>query len=158
VFNRKTENSEQPWYGDGVSFSCTQCGNCCTGPSGYVWFDDDEAQAMAEHLGIDTMTFLREYASKALGRWTLAEVRRGKLYDCIFLKENQEGKRFCSIYPVRPTQCRTWPFWPSNMKSRKAWDAAAESCPGMRNPDTFGPNFVPVDQIRITMQRNPDHL
>ena len=27
-----------PWYADGLSFECTMCGNCCTGPPGAVWF------------------------------------------------------------------------------------------------------------------------
>ena len=45
------------WYADGLRFKCTQCGNCCTGGPGYVWFDDDEAQAMADQLGIEKREF-----------------------------------------------------------------------------------------------------
>jgi len=157
VFNQKDKTSE-PWFGDGLSFSCTQCGNCCTGPSGYVWFSDEEAQAMADYLGLDVHAFLRKYAQRAMGRWTLGEVRNGRDYDCVFLEEMGDGRRGCSIYPVRPTQCRTWPFWPSNMKSRRAWEAAAKTCPGMRRPDERGENFVPVDQIRVMMAENPDAL
>jgi len=71
-------------------------------------------------------------------------------YDCIFLKEidppaqpaSKQGKlesaevlpmkrRGCSIYPVRPLQCRTWPFWHGNLASRQAWDLASKKCPGM---------------------------
>ena len=38
------------------------------------------------------------------------------MYDCVFLKEDPErGRKTCSIYPVRPLQCRTWPFWPENL-------------------------------------------
>ena len=157
VFEKK-DNEKTPWFGDGLSFSCTQCGNCCTGPSGYVWFDDDEAQAMADHLGLDVHAFLHKYAAKALGRWTLGEVRRDGQYDCVFLNETEDGKRGCSIYPVRPTQCRTWPFWPSNTKSRRAWEASAKTCPGMRDPDARGENFVPIERIRIIMAENPEHL
>ena len=32
------------WYEDGLRFSCSQCGNCCTGPPGAVWFTDNEGQ------------------------------------------------------------------------------------------------------------------
>jgi hypothetical protein len=158
VIDDQNDNDKQPWIGEGVSFNCTQCGNCCTGPSGYVWFDEDEAQAMAAHLGMDVRSFHQRYARRALGRWTLEEEKRGRGYDCVFLKETDEGKRVCSIYPVRPTQCRTWPFWPSNMKSRRAWEASAKSCPGMREPDATGEHFVPIDKIRVIMAKNPEHL
>ena len=45
--------------------------------------------------------------------------------DCVFLKDNK-----CSVYEGRPTQCRTWPFWPEVMKP-KAWRRdVVEFCPG----------------------------
>lgn len=41
-----------------------------------------------------------------------------------------EGKQ-CSVYEARPTQCRTWPFWPENMDA-KTWDEDVVSyCPGV---------------------------
>ena len=40
------------WYADGLRFSCTQCGNCCTGPPGAVWFNEDEGKAMADKVGV----------------------------------------------------------------------------------------------------------
>lgn len=113
---------------------------------------------MADYLGITLQAFHDRYAHRALRRWTLNEVRRNAAYDCVFLREDADGKRGCSIYPVRPTQCRTWPFWPSNLKSRSAWESSAQSCPGMRNPDARGEHFVPIEQIRVTMAKNPHHL
>ena len=159
VISTTDNDTKEPWYGDGLSFSCTQCGNCCTGPSGYVWFDEDEAREMADYLKIDIAEFYSKYTAKALGRRTLGEVRRDKkTYDCVFLVETGAGKRVCGVYPVRPVQCRTWPFWPSNLKSRRAWDAAAESCPGMRHPEARGPGFVPIEEVRVRLAENPDHL
>ncbi len=158
MFDPNNDNGDTPWFGDGLSFNCTQCGNCCTGPSGYVWFSDEEAQAMADHVGMDVRSFHQRYARRAMGRWTLEEVRNGRGYDCVFLQENDEGKRVCSIYPVRPTQCRTWPFWPSNVRSRADWEASAKSCPGMRVPDARGEHFVPIEQVRVIMAENPEHL
>ena len=35
------------WYAEGLRFGCTQCGNCCTGPPGAVWFTAEEGRAMA---------------------------------------------------------------------------------------------------------------
>lgn len=47
--------------------------------------------------------------------------------DCIFL----EGGNRCGTYEARPEQCRTWPFWPENMKA-KTWRREIETyCPGV---------------------------
>ena len=40
---------------------------------------------------------------------------------CIFL--NPIGQ--CSIYDVRPIQCRTYPFWPSILKNKQTWEDEA---------------------------------
>ena len=50
--------SKQEWYKDGLAFQCTQCGNCCTGPPGAVWFNDKEAEEMAAELGMDIDDFM----------------------------------------------------------------------------------------------------
>ena len=113
---------------------------------------------MADYLGMDVRSFYQQYARRAMGRWTLEEEKNGRDYDCVFLKENEDGKRTCSIYPVRPTQCRTWPFWSSNMKNRRGWEMGAKTCPGMRDPGARGEHFVPVEQIRVIMASNPEHL
>ena len=48
-------------------------------------------------------------------------------YDCVFL----DGKtRKCTVYEARPRQCRTWPFWDSNVRTPEAWEATCEVCPG----------------------------
>ncbi|MFK7788399.1 MAG: YkgJ family cysteine cluster protein, partial [Phycisphaeraceae bacterium] len=75
--------------------------------------------------------------------------------DCTFF--DSVGRK-CTIYSVRPGQCRTWPFWSSNMKNRRGWEMSAETCPGMRAPDARGEHFVPVEKIRVIMDSNPDHL
>src|SRR5260370_17938696 len=41
----------EPWYKDGLRFTCTMCGDCCTGEPGYVWVDDDDLAAIADFLG-----------------------------------------------------------------------------------------------------------
>ena len=147
------------WYDAGLRFSCTQCGNCCTGGPGYVWFDEAEARAMAAELNLEVREFYQRYARRKVGRWTLEEVRiaRGK-YDCIFLERDERGRGKCSIYHVRPTQCRTWPFWASNLKSPRQWAVAAEGCPGMTLPGGTAGNFVPVEKIRVELAKNPKGL
>ena len=140
----------QPWYGDGLKFSCAQCGNCCTGPTGYVWFSPEEAKAMAQHLALDPATFRRRYAHKVDGQWSLNEHKTQHGYDCVFLNRTAEGKALCGIYDVRPTQCRTWPFWTENTATPSYWRNAAKKCPGIDHG-----TFYPADQIRIILERNP---
>ena len=138
------------WYADGLSFECTQCGNCCTGPPGYVWFNDAEAAAMADYLGLEEREFRRRFARRKFHRWTLDEVRTPPgQYDCVFLRRDDQGKALCSVYPVRPQQCRTWPFWPENLHSLQDWHDAARRCPGMSQGLRGGGRFYPVEQIRI---------
>ena len=134
------------WFEPGLSFKCTQCGNCCTGPSGYVWFTDEEAEAMADYLGLSEREFRKRYTRRKFGKSTLDETKRNGRYDCVFLTWNEDGSAGCSIYRVRPRQCRTWPFWPENLASRRAWDEAATTCPGMRRTDG---TFVPADEVRV---------
>lgn len=135
------------WYADGLRFSCTQCGNCCTGPPGAVWFTPEEGTAMARKLSIDEGDFYRLYARKVDGRWSLTERPSRHGQDCVFLdRESAPGAAVCSLYEARPTQCRTWPFWPENLSSKRAWVSAKKRtpCPGMDNG-----NLVPIVQIRI---------
>src|SRR5436190_18616750 len=123
----------QPWYADGLSFTCTQCGNCCTGPPGYVEISDVELSRLAEFLKIPRVEVLERYCRPMGNKVSLKEKRGRGGWDCIFLEE-REGKRICSIYPVRPLQCRTWPFWDGVLVSRRAWDEATKRCPGMNAP------------------------
>ena len=48
--NLNVLHSDPPWYADGLKFTCTQCGNCCSGPRGYVWITHEEIIRLAEHL------------------------------------------------------------------------------------------------------------
>jgi len=141
---------EQEWFGEtGLSFECTQCGNCCTGPPGFVWFTEDEARALAELLKLDRGEFRRRFAHKVWGRWTLNEVETERGLDCVFLRRDAEGKALCSVYSARPRQCRTWPFWPENLKTQRSWRRAANHCPGMNTGRLY-----PPEQIRIIRDSN----
>ncbi|MEO1534989.1 MAG: YkgJ family cysteine cluster protein [Planctomycetota bacterium] len=130
---------------EGLRFSCTQCGGCCTGPSGYVKFTDDEARAMATKLGMPMDEFMRTYTHETpMGR-SLTERVTEFGYDCVFLdREAAPGKAVCSLYEARPAQCRTWPFWTSNLSSEHAWRRAAMECPGIDR----GAKATHPDEIR----------
>ncbi len=134
----------RPWYADGVRFTCTQCGNCCTGTAGYVWVTKAERQAIAEFLGSPDGKLSREHVRRVGIRYSLTERANG---DCVFLR-HRDGKRVCGIYPARPRQCRTWPFWSHNLKSSERWEEAARDCPGMNRGAHH--NFVAIEKVRIS--------
>lgn len=145
--------SDKPWYGEGLRFSCTQCGNCCTGPPGAVWFTAPEARAMAAALGLDEATFRRRHARVIEGRWSLNEQLTEHGYDCVFLdRDSRPGTAICRLYGARPRQCRTWPFWPENLQSPEAWAQARATtpCPGMDQGE-----LIPVERITEQLRRTP---
>lgn len=137
----KPAATPEPWYADGLSFTCTCCGNCCTGGPGFVWMSSEEVDRLASHLGLSRERTLKEYCRKIGQRISLKESRTPQgNFDCVFLKEIPAEKkpgqvslprRVCGIYEVRPLQCRTWPFWDGNLASRENWDNSAKRCPGM---------------------------
>ena len=122
----ESKSTEQkPWYADGLRFHCTQCGDCCTGAPGFVWVNQDEIAAIAENLGETGLAaFEEKYVRKLGARKSLIEYSNG---DCVFF-DNQTRK--CQVYHARPRQCRTWPFWDSNLKSPEDWQRTCEVCPG----------------------------
>ena len=114
------------WYQAGLRFECTQCGRCCGGAPGYVWLTREEIAKIAGFLGLELKTFVRQYVRRVGFKHSLIEKAN---LDCVFLRF-VEGKSICAIYPVRPLQCRTWPFWQSNVQSSRAWQQACRMCPG----------------------------
>ena len=89
--------------------SCKQCeGRCCNGESGTIFVNKDEIQAISRFLKMETSEFIADYLKKVSYKFSLKEIKANHNYACVFFdsKRNQ-----CSIYPVRPNQCRTFPFW-----------------------------------------------
>jgi Fe-S-cluster containining protein len=122
--NSSASTPTEPWYKDGLKFKCTGCGDCCTGAPGYVWVNQAEIDALAERLEMDPAKFEKKYVRQIGVRRSLVEYKNG---DCVFF-DNESRK--CTVYEQRPRQCRTWPFWNSNLKSPEAWAETCESCPG----------------------------
>lgn len=124
--------STEPWYQDGLRFTCTQCGNCCSGFEGYVWVNDEEIARIAEHLQ-KTVEEVKRIHTRPVGRRvSLREV--GSNHDCTFFDPEKRG---CTIYPARPRQCRNWPFWSSNLESPEAWSEVQRTCPGAGQGNFF---------------------
>jgi uncharacterized protein len=139
------------WYSQGLKFECTCCGACCTGAPGYVLFTDEEAKGIARKLGISRDEFIRDFTHDTEEGRSINEVKTVHGYDCVFLdRTSLPGKAVCSLYEARPTQCRTFPFWPEHIRSRGAWESLGRSCEGVNR----GP-AVPLAEIRVqvTIQR-----
>lgn len=113
-----------PWYGDGLRFQCTACGDCCTGAPGYVWVNKSEIADLAALVGLSVPLFEQRYVRKVGIRKSLLERRNG---DCVFFDPQS---RRCEVYGARPQQCRTWPFWESNLRTAGDWELTSRACPG----------------------------
>ena len=120
----KKDSSGDLWYREGLRFECTQCGACCSGDPGYVWVDEQEIEAMAREMGLETDAFERKFVRQVGLQKSLIEYPDG---DCILLDPRT---RKCTAYEARPIQCRTWPFWDSTVRKKKDWKATCEVCPG----------------------------
>jgi Fe-S-cluster containining protein len=134
----------QVWYQEGLRFRCTRCGNCCTGPPGYVWVNDEELAAISDYRSEPLEEVTGLYTRPVGKRRTLREKNNG---DCVFY-DKEAG---CTIYPVRPRQCRTWPFWESNVVTPEAWQSTCEVCPGAGHGELISPEEITrrVKVIRI---------
>ncbi|MCX7415741.1 MAG: YkgJ family cysteine cluster protein [Planctomycetota bacterium] len=128
--------SKEAWYSDGLRFECTQCGDCCSGSEGYVWVNQEEIDGMANRIGMDSAAFEERFVKRVGVRRSLKERPGG---DCVLLDPQT---RKCTAYEERPRQCKTWPFWQSNIRTPEAWAEAAQACPGCNKGD-----LVPLEQI-----------
>ncbi|OSS41846.1 hypothetical protein DESAMIL20_1399 [Desulfurella amilsii] len=88
---------------------CKICkGYCCRG-DGYVFLTQSDIEDIAAYLNLEKEQFLQTYTGKFYDKVTLANIKVNGEYTCCFL--DKEG--LCEIYPKRPIQCRTFPFWES---------------------------------------------
>lgn len=125
-----------------LRFECTECGACCTGGGDrHVYLADGEARAICDFLGLSWGWFQRRY----LARTPQGErvLRIGEQGDCVFLQEN----RRCGIYGARPVQCRSYPFWPELVSSKRAWHREQSRCEGIDRG-----RVVPLEVIEAALK------
>ena len=61
-----------------------------------------------------------------MGAFKMVSLLEKDNYDCIFLKEGG-----CMVYPYRPKQCETYPFWAHVLEDSDSWNREGKSCPGI---------------------------
>ena len=113
-------------YSNGIRFHCQGSSKCCIsrGSHGFVYLSRKDILKLSKYFDLSIKNFIKLYCDKSEGFMHFKEHRKNG--ECQFLE-----KKRCSIYPSRPTQCRTWPFWNENMKA-KVWNKEIQSfCPGI---------------------------
>lgn len=141
------KKSLKMWYKNGLEFKCTGCGKCCTGSPGYVFLNKEEAEIISKKLKLPLNEFLKKYTRQSGKRLALKERKiSDTTYDCIFLKDNK-----CTIYEERPTQCKTYPWWPQNLKSPDSWKELAKECEGLYQEDA---PVVSFEEIQLELEKN----
>ena len=129
------------WYKNGLRFACQRCAACCWDEGEYteVYVGRDDLREMADHLGLIPSEFHRRYVKKSEG----FEVLRSRGGACVMLRDDR-----CRVYPVRPRQCRTWPFWAENLKRHVWYGEVRKRCPGVGR----GRRFT-VEEIEAIIRR-----
>ncbi|MEW5802213.1 MAG: YkgJ family cysteine cluster protein [bacterium] len=116
---------------DGFDFSfdsdrCKDCpGSCCRGESGHIWVNQGEMLQICSFLNIPVIDFIRTCLNRVDHRFSIKERFTGQGFDCIFFEDDRKR---CSIYPVRPFQCRQYPFWEY---FKEHTDQVVKECPGI---------------------------
>jgi Fe-S-cluster containining protein len=130
-----------------VRFSCTGCGCCCYGgEDAVVEVSEDELQQIRSFLGLSVAWFRRRYLVR-IDRQSLG-IRIAPRGHCVFLDTSSAS---CRIYPVRPLQCRTYPFWPEVVGRRKDWEQEVHRCEGIGRGAV-----VPISKIEACLREVDD--
>jgi uncharacterized protein len=110
------------FFDKGLRFACLQCGGCCGGDPGTIFISGKEITVLADHLKVSQSQLIRKYLYPFKDSYSIREDDQGR---CLFFDNG------CTIHPVRPHQCRTFPFWFDNLRSESRWRNITQQCPGI---------------------------
>ncbi len=97
---------------------------------------------ICSYLGVSWKWFRRRYLARHPDGDLVLRMQGDA---CVFLEDNR-----CRIYPKRPLQCRSYPFWPEVVTTEKGWRMEARRCEGM---DTGA--RIPVAVVEAILARGP---
>lgn len=109
-----------------IDFKCQRCSSCCRFFPGNVFLTKEDFNKISDYLKINPKQLLNDFCREVEKNGKFVVSLKEKVnYDCIFWKNG------CLIYPARPIQCITYPFWPSIIESEESWIEEAEHCKGI---------------------------
>ncbi len=121
------------FFDAGIRFECRCCGACCTGDPGVVRVNKRETAEIAAYVGMSISAFggafLRPWGNEQ-------RIREAEDGCCLFFEEG------CRIYPVRPNQCKTFPFWFANLRAETRWNKIHSQCPGIGSGRLYTKNEI----------------
>lgn len=115
-------NQRPYFFDDGLYFTCQKCGACCVGDPGTIYVSEGEVKDLAQHFHISTAEFAQRYLYPFRDSYSIREDDQGR---CLFFDHG------CTVYALRPHQCRTFPFWFENLRSESRWREISRQCPGI---------------------------
>jgi hypothetical protein len=108
-----------------AGFTCTRCGECCSGKDNEVMVSPDEIDVLCKVAKLTQKEIVEPYPEWIHDQgatYTFGYVlKRGKDGNCMFLKNKR-----CTVYEYRPHICRTYPFMLDGEK------LLVFECPGCR--------------------------
>jgi hypothetical protein len=112
---------------DALRFACQRgCVNCCD-QEGFVYLSEGDLKRAAKFVKMTVKAFEAKYVYRTKHQ---LRFRKPAEKQCPFLDSHG-----CSIHPAKPTQCRTFPFWPEIIEREGTWRATARYCPGIGKGD-----------------------
>lgn len=130
------------FFSDGLRFECIRCGACCTGEPGIVRVSEAEILCIADWLKRSVDEFFQESIERIAQGYGIRERKDGA---CMFWRDTG-----CSIYPVRPQQCRLYPFWFKLLRNRAAWEAEKKRCPGIGKGRCYAEAEI-IERLTLSM-------
>jgi len=88
-------------------FKCTRCGKCCTEIG--LPYDPESIYRIAEYLGLEVAKVIEKYYGRIIEDAKEWESEDSKRTPCPFLKTDGDFNS-CTIYLVRPSGCKLYPF------------------------------------------------
>jgi Fe-S-cluster containining protein len=116
---------------DGVRFTCQPGCIACCDQDGMVYLTESDLIRAAKFVGMTARAFEKKYVYRTAHQ---LRFRKPREKQCPFLitKDTAGGaSKGCSIHPAKPTQCRTFPFWPELVEHPDLWAHTGRYCPGI---------------------------
>ncbi len=121
-----------------LRFSCQPGCTACCDQRGYVYLTEEDLLRAAAFVGMSPADFEARYIYRTR---RFLRFRKPPRSQCHFLVGHG-----CAIHPAKPTQCRTFPFWPDLVENEDEWIETARYCPGIGTGD-----FVPLEVVERSL-------